>query len=331
MVTYKKAAIYSKIGHPPDVIKIIDVESPSCKKNEVIIDVEIATINPSHLLALSGKYGVHKTLPAVGGGEGVGRITEIGLSVKEFKVGDRVMIPPAPTWSQQVKVRASNILLTLPGDAEPAQLSMLMANPPTAWLLLNKLVRLRKGDWVIQNAANSAVGQYVMQLSRIYGYKTINIVRQKKYQRLVKKCGGDICITEDQAKDKKIIEKFKTKNIRLALDAIAGKNTQVLANVLSDNGVIGNYGLLSGKSCQLSPHDIVFRNISLRGIWLSQWLKGHNSNKRSIMKVYNELIEYILKGEMKAEVEKIYNLTDIKLAIKHAMKSRKGKILLKPN
>ena len=61
MVTYKKAAIYSKIGHPPDVIKIIDVESPTCKKNEVIIDVEIATINPSHLLALSGKYGVHNS------------------------------------------------------------------------------------------------------------------------------------------------------------------------------------------------------------------------------------------------------------------------------
>ena len=94
----------------------------------------------------------------------------------------------------------------------------------------------------------------------------------------------------------KRIEKLKSKNIRLGLDAIAGKNTQVLANFLSENGVIGNYGLLSGKSCQLSPHDIVFRNISLRGIWLSQWLKGHNSNKRSRLKVYNELVEYILKA-----------------------------------
>ena len=331
MVTYKKAAIYSKIGHPPNVIEFVDVEKPTYKNNEVIIDVEIATINPSHLLALSGRYGVHKTLPAVGGGEGVGCIAEIGSSVTGFKVGDRVMIPPAPTWSQQVKVKASDILLTLPGDVEPAQLSMLMANPPTAWLLLNKLVRLKKGDWLIQNAANSAVGQYVMQLSRIYGYKTINIVRQKRYQRLIKKCGGDIYITEDQANDKKIIEKLKSKNIRLGLDAIAGKNTQVLANFLSDNGVIGNYGLLSGKSCQLSPHDIVFRNISLRGIWLSQWLKGHNSNKRSRLKVYNELVEYILKGELKAEVEKVYKLKDIKVAIRHAMKSRTGKILLKPN
>ena len=124
---------------------------------------------------------------------------------------------------------------------------------------------------------------------------------------------------------------MKSKNIRLGLDAIAGKNTQVLANFLSDNGVIGNYGLLSGKSCQLSPHDIVFRNISLRGIWLSQWLKGHNSNKRSRLKVYNELVEYILKGELKAEVEKVYKLKDIKVAIRHAMKSRTGKILLKPN
>ena len=91
MVTYKKAAIYSKIGHPPNVIEFVDVEKPTYKNNEVVIDVEIATINPSHLLALSGKYGVHKSLPAVGGGEGVGCIAEIGSSVTGFKIGDRVI------------------------------------------------------------------------------------------------------------------------------------------------------------------------------------------------------------------------------------------------
>ena len=112
----------------------------------------------------------------------------------------------------------------------------------------------------------------------------------------------------------------------MGLDAIAGKNTQVLANFLSDNGVIGNYGLLSGKSCQLSPHDIVFRNISLRGIWLSQWLKGHNSNKRSRLKVYNELVEYILKGELKAEVEKVYNLKILRLRLGTHEKSQRKNI-----
>ena len=92
-MTYKKAAIYSKIGHPPNVIEFVDVEKPTYKNNEVIIDVEIATINPSHLLALSGKYGVHKSLPAVGGGEGVGCIAEIGSSVTGFKIGEFLQLP----------------------------------------------------------------------------------------------------------------------------------------------------------------------------------------------------------------------------------------------
>ena len=46
---------------------------------------------------------------------------------------------------------------------------MMTINPPTAALLSSEFVRLDPGEWVIQNAANSAVGLYLVQLARYRG------------------------------------------------------------------------------------------------------------------------------------------------------------------
>ena len=51
---------------------------------------------------------------------------------------------------------------------------MLTVNPPTAHLLLTSIVDLAPGEWIIQNAANSAVGRYVIQLAKARGIRTVN-------------------------------------------------------------------------------------------------------------------------------------------------------------
>lgn len=56
---------------------------------------------------------------------------------------------------------------------------MLNVNPCTAYRMLRDFIGLEPGDTVIQNGANSAVGQFVIQLCRIYGYKSVNIVRNR--------------------------------------------------------------------------------------------------------------------------------------------------------
>ena len=51
-------------------------------------------------------------------------------------------------------------------DGLQASAAMLAINPPTALALLKEFVALERGDWVIQNAANSGVGRAVIQLAR---------------------------------------------------------------------------------------------------------------------------------------------------------------------
>lgn len=52
-------------------------------------------------------------------------------------------------------------------------------NPPTARGMLSDFRDLSEGDFVIQNGANSAVGQAVIQIAAARGLSTINIVRNR--------------------------------------------------------------------------------------------------------------------------------------------------------
>ncbi|NNE84962.1 MAG: zinc-dependent alcohol dehydrogenase family protein [Alphaproteobacteria bacterium] len=332
MGTLKKAVQFSRTGNPPDVVELVDMETAPVGPGDVLIDVEAASINPSHLLTLSGGYGVQPELPAVPGAEGIGKIVEVGSEVSNVKPGDRVMIPPyTGTWRQQAVVPAERITVTFPAEGDPKQMAMIMANPPTAWLLLKTVVDLEPGDWVIQNAANSAVGQYTMQLAKIYGLKTVNVVRRDGLDAIISGAGGDICAVDGPDLGERIKAATGGADIKLAIDAVAGEATQHLADCLADNAVIANYGLLSGDPCHLSPNDIIFRNISLKGVWLTKWLQGRDSTPESRATVYEELRGYIIEGRMRAEIEATYPLEQIKEAVAHAMRPREGKVIILPN
>jgi mitochondrial enoyl-[acyl-carrier protein] reductase / trans-2-enoyl-CoA reductase len=148
---------------PQDVIEAVHFETPSLRAGQVLVEVVAAPINPADVLTLTGEYGQLPPLPAIGGREGVGRVAELGSDTGEVRVGQLVLLPlGCGSWSSHVVVEAAQ-LRPLPDEADPLQLSMMAINPPTAALLLSEFVMLGPGDWVIQNAANSAVGLYLVQ------------------------------------------------------------------------------------------------------------------------------------------------------------------------
>jgi mitochondrial enoyl-[acyl-carrier protein] reductase / trans-2-enoyl-CoA reductase len=72
-------------------------------------------------------------------------------------------------------------LLPLPKTAKisPVSAATISVNPFTADRMMLDFIQLKEGDWVVQNGANSGVGQNVIQLARIRGFKTVNIIRDR--------------------------------------------------------------------------------------------------------------------------------------------------------
>ena len=93
--------------------------------------------------------------------------------------------PPATTLSSSgaaTSGRTSSLpatqLVKIPAGIDQRQACQLAVNPPTALLLLTHFLKLEPGSWIAQNAANSAVGQALIQIAHAKGIKTINFVRR---------------------------------------------------------------------------------------------------------------------------------------------------------
>ena len=162
---------------------------------EVNIKVEGGPINPAELLLIEGKYASRPPLPARLGIEGVGTITAVGEGVNKLAMGDRVMSLGRTNWAEEIKV-SSGTVVKVPKDADVQQLSMLKVNPATAMFMLERYVNLKPGDWVIQNAANSAVGRYIIQLAKTKGVKTLNVVRRTELFGELRKIGADVVLLD---------------------------------------------------------------------------------------------------------------------------------------
>ena len=77
-----KKAQYSQRGPvPQDVIGPVEFDLPPPGPGQATVAVLAAPINPSDVLTLTGEYGILPPLPAVGGNEGVGRVTAIAGDV----------------------------------------------------------------------------------------------------------------------------------------------------------------------------------------------------------------------------------------------------------
>lgn len=313
---------------PQDVIEAVELTLPALPSGQVLVKVLAAPINPSDVLTLTGEYGMLPPLPAIGGNEGVGRVEQLGDGVKHLKVGQTVLLPVGcGTWVTHLHAPADK-LIPLP-DADPQQLAMMTINPPTASLLLSQFVDLQPGDWVIQNAANSGVGGYLIQLAKLRGFKTINVVRRESAIAGVQAEGGDVVLVDGPDLFKRVREATAGAPVMLGIDAIGGAATDHLAASLSEGGTLVNYGLMSGQPCQVSAASFVFRDVTLRGFWLAKWFQKATPAEQ--FKVFGELTQLITAGKLKARVAATFNLSQIKQAIAAAASGeRDGKILIVP-
>jgi len=296
---------------------------PAPGPGEVTVDMLVVTINPADLLMLEGRYGVRPPAPFIPGSEGVGRISAVGEGGM-LKVGDIVMLMPGNTWTEQITLPARHVV-PLSAEVDLDQAAMLKANPATALVMLEDMIPMQAGDWVILNAANSAVGQNVVQVGRALGLRVACVVRRHSAAQALRDLGAEVVIVDDGTGPAPTLPDGA--KARLALDAIGGVATERLAASLADGGTVVNYGLLSGESPRLSAHDLVFRGLSLRGFWLATWFA--KAGPARIKQVYGQLVAWLAEGKVGAKIDARYPIAQAAAAVAHAAREgRDGKVLM---
>src|SRR6266566_7560200 len=192
------AAVYERHGNPADVLHVESRPWPTPAQGEAIVKMRAAPINPADLNQIEGKYPIRSELPAIPGFEGAGIVVDLGANDTSVAAGALVILPHnVGTWREAVAVKADQ-LVAVPTGIEPVHAAMLKINPMTAWRLLHDYVNLQKGDWLIQNAANSAAARAVIQIAHELGYKSVNVVRRAELIDELHAEGGDVVLVDGE-------------------------------------------------------------------------------------------------------------------------------------
>ncbi|HYJ04163.1 MAG TPA: 2-enoyl thioester reductase domain-containing protein [Chthoniobacterales bacterium] len=321
-----RTAIYETHGNPAEVLRVVERPWPEPAPDEVVVKMSAAPINPADLNSIEGRYPIKAALPATPGMEGSGIVSEAGSNVRDLAAGAQVILPHSfGTWQEACAISADK-LVAVPREIEPIQAAMLKVNPITAWRMLHDFVSLRPGDWLIQNAANSAAGQCVIQIARELGYKTVNVVRRAELVEELRALGGDVVLVDGENLRDEVAAATERAPIRLALNAVGGENGLRVAKTLASDGTMVTYGAMSLQPLCIPNGMLIFKNLRFTGFWVNKWYDAATPQQRA--ETFAPLFEMAKRGLLQTKVEKTYPLSEAKTAITHAMQDkREGKIV----
>lgn len=297
-----------------------ELELRDPRQGEAIVRVLAAPIHPADLNAIEGKYPGEPTL----GREGVGEVESLGPDTPGPAPGTRVLLPSGiSTWCEAC-VCPVDQLVSVPGTLSIEQAAVVRINPASALRMLRDFVPLQNGDWVLQNAANSAVGRAVIQLSRAIGFRTVNLVRRPELTEPLLAGGADAVLLDDDAAVDRIRE--IAPDARLALNAVGGESALRLANGLSEGGTLVTYGAMGRQPLRLPNGLLIFKDIKAVGFWVTRWTQRVSAEENSSM--LTELLSFADRGVLRTEIEKTYPLSEVEAALEHARQPRRfGKVL----
>jgi trans-2-enoyl-CoA reductase len=323
-----KAAVYETHGNPADVLRVVELPRPEPAPNEAVVKMSAAPINPADLNSIEGKYPIKPSLPATPGMEGAGVVVEVGSAVRDVAIGAQVILPHSfGTW-REIAVIAAEKLVVAPSEIEPIQAAMLKVNPITAWRMIHDFVSLQKGDWLIQNAANSGAGQCVIQIARELGLKTVNVVRRPELVGELRSLGGDVVVVDSDNLRDEVAEATGKAPLRLALNAVGGDSALRIAKCLASDGTMVTYGAMSLEPLCIPNGMLIFKNLCFTGFWVNKWYDTATPEQRAA--TFAPLFEMAKRGVLQTKVEKTYALSEAQAAIAHASQNKRtGKIVFK--
>ena len=321
-------AIHRVYGNPAEVLNAEEVEVAAPKSGQAMIKLLRACVNSSDMGMIGGSYGRLRQLPAIAGREGIGEVVEVGGGVENVKVGDIVRIPEEPgVWAQYTVSDAEN-LMVLPKNLDLDTLAMSFINPPTALLILEEFCELKAGDWVIQNGAGSALGYFFTQICRSRGIRTINMLRNAaKKEANLKAIGADIVVDEESFDAKNLKNLTGGELPKLGLNQIGGASVSNMIKAMGQGGTIVTVGAMSSEPVRFPTRFLIFSDLRLRGFWWDKWQRAHSQAEKG--KIFAKIFKMIEEGALRAPVDSVFPLSQIKDAMRRAAEGgRNGKVLL---
>jgi NADPH:quinone reductase-like Zn-dependent oxidoreductase len=322
-----KSVMFDEFGSPGKVLRVVEMPLPEPGQGQVRVRMVLSPIHNHDLMIITGHYGYKPELPHVPGTEALGVVDKLGAGVTNLAVGQRVTGGASAAWAEYYLGNAQS-LVPLPEGIDDGTACQLISMPLSAFRLLVEL-DVKAGDWVVQNAANGAVGKMFATLAAEKGVRVLNLVRREEAIAVLAAEGiGDAVSTGDADWPARARAITGGAPISRALDSVGGRASDELMDLVADEGWLISFGALSGRPMQLSPDNLLFKRALVKGFWAAKPSKIVTSEQ--MRGAIGDFVRRAATGMLKLPVAEVFDLDHAaEAASAHNAAGRPGKIALR--
>ncbi|WP_167133324.1 zinc-binding dehydrogenase [Paramicrobacterium chengjingii] len=324
-----RAIIHHTFAEPETVLNVEDRPLPKPIAGEVRVKTILSPIHNHDLWTVRGTYGFVPELPARAGTEAVGTVDALGDGVEGLRIGQRVVTGGTfGVWAEYFTAKAAG-LIPVPDALSNEAAAQFVSMPFSAISLLHTL-SLEKDQWMLQNAANGAVGRMVAQLASARGIHVVGLVRRQEAVDQLRDQGiMNVVSTSDVAWRDNVAAITNGAPIVAGVDSVGGSSAGDVLSLLATNGTLVVFGAMDGSILELSSGDLIFKQATVKGFWGSTVSREMDAATKG--ELFSELTERVSSGEVTLPVSATYGFDDVRDAVQASLTpGRIGKVLLKP-
>ncbi|WP_417541200.1 zinc-binding dehydrogenase [Microbacterium maritypicum] len=323
-----RALIHSRFGEAEDVLAVEERPVPEPAAGQVRLRIVLSPIHNHDLWTVRGTYGFKPELPAASGTEALGIVDALGEGVEHLVVGQRVATGGTfGAWAEYIVANAAG-LIPVPDSLSDESAAQLVSMPFSTISLL-QFLDVNEGDWIVQNAANGAVGRMLAQLGAARGVHVLGLVRRAEGVEELRAQGIDNVISTDQ-------DDWREQAARLTggapivagVDSVGGSASGDVLSLLSEGGTLVAFGAMNSPVMEIASSDVIFKQAIVKGFWGSKVIQQLDAATRGAL--FGELIQRVTDGTLTLPVAGVFDAAEIADAVRLSMTpGRVGKVLLK--
>ena len=323
-----RALVHSVFGDPEQVLHVEDRPVPDPGPGQVRLRILLSPIHNHDLWTIRGTYGFRPELPAASGTEAVGVVDALGAGVEHLSVGQRVATGGSfGAWAEYIVTDAAGLLPVPTGvsDESAAQL----VSMPFSTITLLRFLDVQPGDWIVQNAANGAVGRMLAQLASARGIHVLGLVRRAAGVDELRAQGIDGVVATDQEDWREQVAQLTAgAPIVAGVDSVGGTSSGDVLSLLAEGGTLVAFGAMESPTMQIASSDVIFSQATVKGFWGSKVIPQLDAETRHAL--FAELIERLSDGTLTLPVAGVFDAGDIGEAVRASTTAgRVGKVLLR--
>jgi NADPH:quinone reductase-like Zn-dependent oxidoreductase len=323
-----RALIHSRFGEAEEVLAVEERPVPEPGAGQVRLRIVLSPIHNHDLWTVRGTYGFKPELPAASGTEALGIVDALGEGVEHLTVGQRVATGGTfGAWAEYIVANAAG-LIPVP-DALSDESAAQLVSMPFSTISLLQFLDVNEGDWIVQNAANGAVGRMLAQLGAARGVHVLGLVRRAEGVEELRAQGIENVISTDQ-------DDWRDQAARLTdgapivagVDSVGGSASGDVLSLLSEGGTLVAFGAMNSPVMEIASSDVIFKQAIVKGFWGSKVIQQLDAATRGAL--FGELIQRVTDGTLTLPVAGVFDAGDIADAVRLSnTPGRVGKVLLR--